>query len=339
MKQTHTAPNPSGYPSLKEAVAPYAAMEQHRELRKAADFLETVAAENGITLWPASTTITTRELRDSFPSGPVVVCDAYVKDIEKGGLEHPWGYEKDGIINIDHHAPTETMTRMISSGVLAGHYVRKHGSINPNTPVLINHTDCDSIISSLTVRGLIPPHPAFDKAVIAADHTGEADNIARLLQALEKQRDPELCIRALARELKGEPQLPATTDLLRDYSIESEIARCAVETGSYQKRGRVVLIKPSQKVGSEFFMPFLPDAVLIISATPRKDNGRWDIKLRLGQAAPVGFSILNLSPAEFDPAFGGRWNAGATGRGGGSHRTPEEYLEYYSAKITSTEQI
>ena len=51
--------------------------------------------------------------------------------------------------------------------------------------VVINHTDCDSILSSGIVSGLLDALPAYGRAALAADHTGEENAIADTLQALE----------------------------------------------------------------------------------------------------------------------------------------------------------
>ena len=45
------------------------------------------------------------------------------------------------------------------------------------------------------------------------------------------------------------------------------------------------------------------------------------------QAAPAGFSLLELGIEDFDPGFGGRWNAGANKRGGGSSLSNQEYVD------------
>lgn len=52
-------------------------------------------------------------------------------------------------------------------------YVKEEGIASPADCVVINHTDCDSVLSSAIIRGILPPEKRFGDAAIAADHTGE----------------------------------------------------------------------------------------------------------------------------------------------------------------------
>lgn len=51
-------------------------------------------------------------------TGPLLACDFYVEGVEQG-REVPGGYEVGRLVNLDHHAPTQRMERMISSANLA----------------------------------------------------------------------------------------------------------------------------------------------------------------------------------------------------------------------------
>ena len=51
----------------------------------------------------------------------------------------------------------------------------------------------------------------------------------------------------------------------------------------------------------------------------------WNVKLRLGQAAPAGLSLHDLKLSAWDKNFGGRWNAGSNKRGGGTDIAPVDY--------------
>ena len=71
--------------------------------------------------------------------------------------------------------------------------------------------------------------------------------------------------------------------------------------------------------------------MVLMIASPRGDSeGHWDIHLRLGQAAPKGFSLHGLNLKGLDPNYGGRWNAGSNIRGGGTNLAPEKYGEKLS---------
>jgi hypothetical protein len=51
------------------------------------------------------------------------------------------------------------------------------------------------------------------------------------------------------------------------------------------------------------------------------------MKLRLGTRAPEGFTLHDLHMTDFDPAYGGRWNAGSNARAGGTTIPPARYAE------------
>ena len=296
--------------------------------------LAAAAGQLNITLLPLSSDVFPQELRQKFSPGPIVVCDLYVSGIEREGTEQSYGYEWGGIINIDHHAPTPKMAAHISSGILAAAWVKARGPAPLSVPVVINHVDCDSVLSALIVRGVIPPHPIFAEAVIAADHTGQVNPIADLLQALEDARSLSYSADALSRLLQGLPQEQKTIALLAKRSRERELAVAAVESKQYQEIGGVVLIESPERLSGEVLVPLFPKAVVIISSSPhsRDLNGRqlWRTKMRLGLGAPPGLTLNEFNPAGFDPAFGGRWNAGSTGRAGGTRKTPLEYARHFA---------
>ena len=116
----------------------------------------------------------------------VLVADCYIEGVEKWNPK-PWGWETefgDGrtIVNIDHHAEDPRFFRNISSGNLAMEYLAVNG-VDPSTAVAINHTDCDSVISAALLCGRIDPAERYgDAVVVAADHTGEPNEIADLLR-------------------------------------------------------------------------------------------------------------------------------------------------------------
>ncbi len=152
--------------------------------------------ENPITLMEEKKVITEDELRKDY-SGKIAALDFYIEGIDRrgyldGGILHLYD-----ILNIDHHAPLKEFTKHISSTNLAIAWVKKNGVLNKNYTVVLNHTDCDSVLSSFIIRGIFPPHEIFGEAAIAADHTGEENKIADLLQALQYKRDLEFSVRNL----------------------------------------------------------------------------------------------------------------------------------------------
>ena len=265
----------------------------------------------------------------------VLVADTYVQDCEHW-TPAPWGWETvvDGlqIINVDHHAPVRRMERIVSSGNLAVEYVMARGA-NSADFVLINHCDCDSIISSSLLAGEIAPDDALSEAVIAADHTGVENRIADHLQPLEASRDLQLS-QATLKQLIASESVSAQVRVLYDQRVaeRQQWARRIDQPGVIDWIGSVALIEADQRIPTELLVGLLPRATLIVTAYPvpqdklvGSDPDRWIMKVRLGQAAVGQFTLESLGIRRIDPAFGGRWNAGSNNRGGGVSIPPQEY--------------
>jgi hypothetical protein len=291
----------------------------------------------GITLMPTTNRVTAEDIHRHSPVlGTKLVCDCYVEAIERG-QEHPYGYEKDGIVNIDHHAPTPPMMRPISSGNLAARYVEQRGPAARETPVLINHADCDSVVSSLLIRGHLPVEPTFERAVLAADHFGAEDPIADLLQSLDIRKDLEFSVRNLALLLRGDSLEEEACALLGIRQEERFRAQQVVASGAFENHGRLVVVQTDARISGEFFPPLFPDAALILGVShhrnSRPDAPVWEMKLRRGLSAPPGFTLFDLQLNSIDPGFGGRWNAGSNGRAGGVLMEPRSYIEQVAAAL------
>jgi hypothetical protein len=299
-----------------------------------AKLLERLPIED-INLIPLASKVSVADLRQHLPEGEIVGCDFYIANIEQtspitGGFNH----RDEQVKNIDHHAPVHEMFRHISSGNLAAEYVEAFGIVPPDTHVVINHTDCDSIISSLIVRGHIPPNAVFDRAVIAADHTGEENRIADLLQALDPKRDLNFSARNLGHLLTGQPLEPEAARLLQARDEGRALTQQLIQSGNVQHFGKVALVPYQEGLRNEFLPAVLPDsAVILMAGEPHQLNGkssegRTTSRLRLGLSAPEGFTIFDLQIPEYvDSAYGGRWNAGANRRGGGTNLDPAVYAK------------
>src|SRR5690606_31659161 len=219
-------------------------------------------------------------------------------------------------------------------------------SIAKDAVVAVNHVDCDSVLSSAILAGHLDPHPSFGDAAIAADHTGDENLIADLLQGIDayftKQtgrpsrtiEDYWFSLKNLDRLLKGGVDRldHKAREALKARQDKRALAEKLVSRGAFHEAGALRFAVVDEPIEGERFYRLLPDAAVIMLANrPSADPPRWQVRLRLGQAAPPGFTLWDLGIREFDPSYGGRWNAGsdrrvdpATGRRG-SALDPEEY--------------
>lgn len=259
--------------------------------------------------------------------GLIAACDLYIDGAEKG-KEIPGGYEIEGIMNIDHHAPTTRMMKHISSTNLAIEQVRRHGPVTPDSLVIISHTDCDSVLSSCIMSGELPPNARFGEAAIAADHTGAADGIADVLQSLEERRDLYFSLRNLRKLLDGQPLDRIAQPYYARRLGKREAAAKAIEAGQVSLDGSLAFGVLESNLDGELFPARLPAAAVILLMRRRPDAPRWNAKIRLGISAPAGAGLHHLHIERFDPAFAGRWNAGSNSRNGGTGMDPEEYARH-----------
>jgi hypothetical protein len=273
--------------------------------------------------------ITVEELEARFPGDyPIVACDFGIYGVETGE-EIPGGYRSGRVLSIDHHAPTARMAHRISSTTLAIEQVR-NGGFPKDGKVVIHHTDCDSLLSALIASGFLPPEDRFNDAAIAADHSGEPNDIADLLQPLQRLRDIEYSLRNLDFLLRGEPVEAGAHELMLGRLAQRELVATLVEEGAFQSTGSVYYASFLDRHDSVFFPSLLPDAAVILVGSPMKDDPtKTVIKIRLGLKAPDGFMINTLGL----PDFGGRWNAGNTKRHGGTAIPIAEYAEIVREKL------
>lgn len=111
-----------------------------------------------------------------------------------------------------------------------------------------------------------------------------------------------------------------------DRRRRRERAERYVAEGRFRSTGCVRWGTLDHVIDSTFFAALLPDACVILAAMPlRGQPDRWEVKVRLGPAAPAGMTLHDLRIGEWDPAFGGRWIAGANRRAGGTTIPIEAY--------------
>jgi hypothetical protein len=265
--------------------------------------------------------------------GPVVACDCYVQGAERW-TRVPGGYQHGRLLNVDHHAHTADMAREISSANLAIERVREAGPPPEHALIVITHTDCDSILSAGIMSGRLAPDDRYGRAAVAADHTGDENAIADLLQSLDKRRDVELSLGALAA-IEADRTLPPVVErALAERRRKRRAAQRHVGEGRIRVDGRIAYGELPESIDGEFFAPLLPDAWVILLAAPHPRHlRRREVKLRRGHAAPDGFSLHTLGVRRFDPAYGGRWNAGSNRRGGGTTLHPADYASLLRERV------
>lgn len=276
-------------------------------------------------LIPLASVVHSEQLLEIAPTGAIYACDFTVAGVESW-QERAWGYEQGRILNIDHHADTPLMRRRVSSANLALLRVAEAGAATAGESVVINHTDCDSVLSAAIMCGAVEPLPELGEAAIAADHTGEVNAIADLLQALDGRRNYDYSLECLKRLLRGAPLDAEARKALDARAAKRELAVRLVSSGAIVFAGGVAALVADETVDGELLPPLLPDAWLIVSFSPCPgEANRWNCKARIGNAAPQGFALSRLMKA-VAPNYGGRWNAGSNKRGGGSAVAPETYV-------------
>lgn len=274
------------------------------------------------------------------PGKNILMCDAYIEGIENGERVST-GFVVGDTLNIDHHLPIDEMSRQISSTNLAIDYINENGPVSNDTVTIINHTDCDSVLSSAIMRGIIKPNEEFGVAAIAADHTGEANQISDLLQSFNDKRDVEFSLRNLQLLLEGKPIEPEAKELLQKRLEDRERAKLIV-ANEFKKdeSGAIYYANLDKKIDGGLLPVLVPDAKIIVLFSPMLDKetkkvvpGTLETKVRLGMSAPDGTDLRKIME-RVDPNWGGRWNAGTNKRKGGTTIDTESYIQALSAELT-----
>lgn len=302
-----------------------------------------------IQLFRESNSPTIEEIEREFPRAErIFVVDFYLRGIEKAGALLPCGagYGHGGkVINIDHHAPGELWERHVSSGVLACQWVREEGVVAAKNGdiVVINHTDCDSVLSALILTGVIPVHQRFEQAVLDADHRGTPNEIADILQACKSLRNLPLMVGALSCYFQSDALPEMVKKQLEELHKSRLAVKLLVDSGAFQEQHGVVLINCNRYFESDLFLTHFPNArVLVVGCPSGKNPALTFTRLRLGAGVEKGLSLHKLGVKELDPYFGGRFNAGSNKRGleaavaKGQTPTvvsPEQYFQLLAEKL------
>lgn len=270
-----------------------------------------------ITLLPESGRPTLTQLPIPPDESGWVVCDFFPFDAPLGNPES-WGYDLGPGHLVDHHAPDARWERHISSGNLAVEWIRNHPS--PNR-IFVNHTDCDSVVSAGIVAGILPPSAEFEAAVIAADHTGEANEIADLLQSIHEQRDLEFSFDCLSRLLEGRA-LPEAAQRALDQRVEHRADARILSKRPLYVSEKVVTFEAEDQMEAELLAGLVPEGWVMLLSVPHPHvTGHRSTRVRLTPHAPAGLSLHSLPLIDIIPGYGGRWNAGSNKRSGGSAKS------------------
>ncbi len=306
-------------------------------LRPYTDQLESALSATSISFYPQVNIITSSDLRRAYPQGPLCVCDFHVEGIE-GGAELAYGFEKDGILVIDHHAPVERFARPISSGNLAAIYRDLVGEpISPHVPVIINHLDVDSFVSALIMTGTLPPHPVLEQTVLDADHfCVDGNPFIDLLQSCQSTERLAFAARNVSHLIAGKELDPEALEMLRARAAERDRASQLVQSGLIRREGAVAWGELTVPLESDIVLSVMNEAAIILLFSPNpRDSERWIVRSRLGVSAPKGLKLFDLDLNQLDPNWGGRWNAGSNARAGGSTVAPKDYVEFVNKKFES----
>lgn len=260
----------------------------------------------------------TAEIKALFPGRNICVCDFYLEKCEHGVLLPEGAYIYDDILSIDHHAPTKVFMDFVSSSSFASRYVLAHQHLSSEWCVVINHVDTDSVLSATLMSGILTPDDMYISAAIAADHTGEENAIADILQSLEDENDLELSIGVLLKLVSKRLHVRKKLLGLKE---------------SFQTLGEIAFCDIDQKIDAGLLPSLFPEKKAVAVAWPMsgQHEGRWGIKVRLCSSGHcISLNSLGL------PHTGGRWNAISTTRDGGTTLRLIDYiklLDYELAKF------
>ena len=265
---------------------------------------------------------TVAELKAIFPSKRICVCDFYVSGSEDGEIDENGVTSYSDLLVVDHHIPAPCyVSWKITSTVIANKFVSINGPLTDEYVIVVNHTDTDSLLSALLMSGKIEPNIEYEKAAIAADHTGEENIISDLLQSLEDSRELKTSIEEL---------LSPTKDL--EITKERHLIRSKLKelVPDFTVNNGIASITMDKKIDAGLLPGLFPNVKAIMVASPMPDGskGKWRIRVRLGSSSEnIELNKLNL------PDTGGRWNAISTSRNGGTNTEPEDYLKMLSDKF------
>lgn len=277
--------------------------------------------------------------RQEFGANLMYACDFTIDGIER--FEKDGYFQREKIINIDHHSESPNFKRYISSANLAIQFVKNHPDFLVDTRVLTHHVDCDSVLSTAIMSGVLQPEERFGVAAIAADHTGEANNIADLLQGIESAMSGEASEKSTSEQnlskylysleqlqnlLTGKELDEKAKEFLARRLEKRELLQNLIAHDQIKYVGEneeVAYMETDQeKFDATMLIGLLPNTKVIFT-TRQVEEGKTIVNARLGKAIKTGTDLRDIMNAINEP-FGGRWNAGANRRKGGTDSSAED---------------
>jgi hypothetical protein len=285
-------------------------------------FREVISAKVHVIRQKSSYTIA--EIKKRFPGEKLCLCDFALLGAENKKVSEDLSITIDeDLLLVDHHVPLETFTAHISSTTIACNYARAHGPLPNAYKVVINHTDTDSLLSMLVMLGLLKPEEKYNQAALAADHTGENNEIADLLQVFSTHKDFHISIQNLLTYLKTGTYSEKQLALVNKRNERYELAADYVNNGKVKmyRPGLAYVVIKERLLKPIFFKRYLPE-VKVLMVCRKLQSKNWEIRIRLfDEGSKVRLNKVHLKN------FGGRWNAGANRRSGGSNITPYRYVK------------
>lgn len=292
-----------------------------------------------ITILPEKSSYPVKFLQAKFPGKKIIATDFIITE----ALNHDsrlkpeyFGYRYKNIYNIDHHAPSKRMAKIITSTDLALKFIRRQKQLNPKDwRIVIHHFDTDSILSSAVLSGILPPLKIFSQAALDSDHLGAVNLIADLLDAIKDKRDLKYSLKNLELLLTNKPLPKEVKKELLKIKQDRLLATKAVKNGLFKNIGSVYYAPFKHKISSSYFVPLIPKAKAILISMPHPKNPKkLEIKMRLGLS---GYGKIMLNRIKFnkreDFNWSGRWNAGSNRRRNGTDKSLEQCAEIISKKI------
>src|SRR5258706_984702 len=291
------------------------------------------------------------ELFKSYSHALIIVLDFALRSSEMKSqpvvdsqgrfLASKYDFQNRVLLNIDHHNEYASKTKDFSTThqVIITIQEKIFNPIDPEKVVLVNHDDTDSVLSLLLSTHRNVPSKVIDlfaEAAKAADHTGEPNRLANLIDSFYKTYDLDNLIPLINLLISGEKLIftdekiqqkfekyETQPELIKDYlSVVLKNEQSQYGEGFYDVETKILRLSPKDKaIDTSRVLPItiqmdLPVSIIMTYSILDSATNWWKISLRAGPSFPKGLTLeemakqLNLE--QF--GYGGRRDAGGMGR-------------------------